>query len=506
MKCLRLALGLLWLIPVVAVGDEITFNKHVAPIVWKNCAGCHRPGEVAPFSLLSYRDVSKRAEQIQDVTARHIMPPWKPQAGHGEFSNGRRLTADEIGLVKQWATTGAIEGNPADLPRAPTFANGWQMGTPDLIVTLPEAVQVPSDGRDWYLNVVLPLDIPEGKYLKAAEFRPSNRRVVHHAVLFCDTTGKARERDAASAGLGFTAITPPGNMLPGTMAVWVPGRFPLPLPEGLSMPWPKKADLVLNLHLHPSGKPEVEQSSVGFYFTDQPPRRSMLDVSLIDMKIDIPPGEKAFRTQASCVLPIDMDALSVFPHMHLIGKEIKVTATLPDGTARPLLWINDWDFNWQDFYQYATPVRLPQGTKVTLDCVHDNSADNPANPRQPPTRVRWGEQSFDEMSIAFLNLVPVRESDLSRLKSIPNQPIKLVIQSESAKSAPPADVAQRAAEALRKADKNGDGKLSLDEIIAATGNRESAAELEKKVVQFDRDGDKQLNLSEVIEALKSLSK
>ena len=143
---------------------------------------------------------------------------------------------------------------------------------------------------------------------------------------------------------------------------------------------------------------------------------------------------------------------------------------------------------------------------MTLDCVHDNSADNPANPRNPPTRVRWGEQSFDEMSIAFLNLVPVRESDLSQLKSIPNQPIKLVIQSDSSKSAPAADVAQRAAEALRKADKNGDGKLSLDEIIAATGNRESAAELEKRVTQFDRDGDKQLNLSEVIEALKSSGK
>lgn len=201
-----------------------------------------------------------------------------------------------------------------------------------------------------------------------------------------------------------------------------------------------------------------------------------------------------------------MDALSVFPHMHLIGKEIKVTATLPDGTARPLLWINDWDFNWQDFYQYAAPVRLPHGTKVTLDCVHDNSADNPANPSNPPTRVRWGEQSFDEMSIAFLNLVPVRESDLNQLKSQQNQPIKLVIQSESSKPAPAADVEKRAAEALRKADKNGDGKLSLDEIIAANGNRESAADLEKKVAQFDRDGDKQLNLSEVIEALKSLGK
>ena len=506
MRLVPLALGLAWLIPSAAVADEITFNKHIAPIVWKNCAGCHRPGEVAPFSLLSYRDVSKRAEQIQDVTARHLMPPWKPQAGHGEFSNGRRLTADEIGLVKQWVTAGAVEGKPDDLPPAPKFATGWQMGTPDLIVTLPEAVQVPSDGRDWYLNVVMPLEIPEGKYLKAAEFRPSNRRVVHHAVLFCDTTGKARERDAASEGLGFTAITPPGHMLPGTLAVWVPGRFPLPLPEGLSMPWPRKADLVLNLHLHPSGKPEVEQSSVGFYFTDQPPSRSLLDVSLIDMKSDIPPGEKAFRTKASCVLPIDMDALSVFPHMHMIGKEIKVTATLPDGTPRPLLWINDWDFNWQDFYQFAAPVRLPQGTTLTLEGVHDNSADNPANPRNPPTRVRWGEQSFDEMSIAFLNLVPVRESDLNQLNAPHKQPIKLVIQSESKKSAPAADVAQRAAEALRKADKNGDGKLNLDEIIAATGNRESAADLEKKVAQFDRDGDKQLNLSEVIEALKSVGK
>ena len=183
------------------------------------------------------------------------------------------------------------------------------------------------------------------------------------------------------------------------------------------MPWPENGDLVVQLHLHPSGKPEIEQPSIGFHFTDQPSQRSLLHVTLVDNKIDIPPGEKAFRTHDECVLPIDMEAVSIFPHMHMIGKEIKVTATLPDGTTQILLWIDDWDFNLQNIYEFAEPVRLPKGTKLSLDGIHDNSAENPRNPKHPPERVRWGEQTFNEMSIAFVNTLPVRESDIAELEA-----------------------------------------------------------------------------------------
>jgi mono/diheme cytochrome c family protein len=498
----------------------VTFNKHIAPLLFERCAGCHRPGEVAPFSLLTYRDVSKRAEQIQNVTEQHIMPPWKPVTGHGEFSNGRRLTAEEIALIKKWVDGGVVEGQAADLPQSPKFASGWQLGPPDLVVTMSEPVEVPAAGRDVYQNVLLPLEVPLGKYIKAAEFRPSNRRVVHHAVLFYDTSGKSRERDAADPAPGFSAVTPPGRFLPGTLAIWTPGRNPLPLPSGLSMPWPRNADLVLNLHLHPSGKGESEQSSIGFYFTDEPPQRSLLDVALIDTNIDIAPGDKAFRTKDNCVLPIDMELLSIFPHMHMIGKDMKVTATFPDGTMRPLLWIDDWNFNWQDMYEYSKPVHLPKGTKLVMEGMHDNSADNPFNPKNPPDRVRWGEQTFNEMSIAFLNLTASQESDMSQLAGqpqakglrgvrvaiVPDSTKVAVTDAPSSKPLGDADYARLAAEGLRKADKDGDGKLSLDEIVAAVKTRASREELAKHVTRFDRDGDNLLNVAEVAEAMKVLTK
>lgn len=497
----------------------VTFNKHIAPLVFERCAGCHRPGEVAPFSLLSYRDVSKRAEQIEEITARQIMPPWKPVTGHGEFGNGRRLTDKEIALIEQWVAGGAVEGEAGDLPPAPKFADGWQLGTPDLVVTMSEAVEVPAAGRDVYHNVLLPLEVPAGKYIRAAEFRPGNRRVVHHAVLFYDTNGQARARDAADPAPGFSAVTPPGRFLPGSLGIWTPGHSPLPLPTGLSMPWPNNADLVLNLHLHPSGKAETERSSVGFYFTDAPPRRSLLDVTLIDTKIDIAPGDKTFRTKDECVLPIDMDLLSIFPHMHMIGKDIKVTATLPDGTERPLFWIDDWNFNWQDIYEYAKPVHLPKGTKLVMEGMHDNSAENPANPRNPPERVRWGEQTFNEMSIAFLNLTATREGDMHQLAGAAQgrgiRGVRVAIVPASSKVAvsggpgatptSDADFARLAAEGLRKADKDGDGKLNLDEVMAAVKSRASREELAKQLARFDRDGDKLLNVDEVAEAMKVLS-
>lgn len=497
-----------------AVTPSITFNQHVAPLVYAHCSACHRPGQVAPFSLMDYHEVSKRAEQIADVLEQRIMPPWKPVPGHGEFSNGRSLSKGEIELVRRWVDQGAREGFGA-APPAPKFAEGWELGTPDVIVKLPAEVKVPAEGRDIYLNQVMPLSVPEGKYLRAAEFHPSNRRVVHHALLYSDTTGKARERDEATPEPGFVAVTPPAKLLPSTMSIWTPGRRPLPLGDGLSLPWPKGAELVVQLHLHPSGKPEVEQSEIGFYFTDEPPRRSLLGVALIDRRIDIPPGEKAFKTSDSCVLPIDLEATSIFPHMHMIGKQIRVTATLPDGTVRDLVRIDDWDFNWQDLYEFAEPVRLPKGTKLELVGIHDNSADNPHNPKNPPERVRWGEETFNEMSIAFISFTAVRESDLGTLRKsrghrvsaviVPPETAALLAKLPAAKGEKPVDLKTRTAEAMHKADIDRDGKLSIDEIATALRMNDRKDELRQKMIPFDRDGDQHLNPTEVAEVIKQLS-
>jgi hypothetical protein len=396
--------------------SPITFSRHIAPVIYRNCATCHRPGEVAPFELLSYTDVKKRAKLIKEVTARRYMPPWKSVEGHGDFVDARRLTAAETELIAQWIEQGAIEGDPRDLPPLPAFRDGWKLGQPDIVVSMPEAYEIPADGPDIYRNFVLELRIPSGKYIKAAEYRPGNRRVVHHAALSFDVTGKFRQQDAADPQPGFKGnLNIPGQLFPGSLSAWTPGRDPMPLPEGFSMPWKPGADLILQLHLHPVGKPEVERSTIGIYLTDQPPRKSMVDVLLIDKKIDIPAGEAAFRTRDELVLPVEMEAFGIFPHMHLIGRDMKVTAHPPQGDPFSLIWISDWDFNWQNFYQFATPVKLAAGTRIVMEAVHDNSAENVRNPSQPPKRVVWGEQTADEMSAAFLQLVPVLESDLPQM-------------------------------------------------------------------------------------------
>jgi mono/diheme cytochrome c family protein len=512
-------LGSTFLLAATLLGAEAstagkpTFHKDIGPLVVTHCAKCHRPGEVAPFPLLEYDDVAKRAELILEVVGRHAMPPWKPVPGHGEFANGRRLSDAEIGLFRRWVETGAKEGDSADRRPLPQFADGWQLGKPDLVLTMAEPTPIPADGRDVYFNVILPLKVPQGKYIKAAEFRPGNRRVVHHAVLFVDTSGKARERDEAEPGPGFHAGSPPGRFMPGSLGVWTPGHNVIPLGEGLSMPWPDNADLVLNLHLHPSGKAETEQSSVGFYFTDEPPKRSLVEVMLIDKNINIAPGDKSFKTRDECELPIDMEVLSIFPHMHLIGKEMRVTATRPDGTSQPLFYIDDWDFNWQDLYEYAKPVRLPKGTKIVMEGTHDNSADNPQNPHDPPKVVRWGEQSFDEMSIAFLTLRPADEADLVTIPAgADRKRMSLSIRPHGAKPlmagkpTTPEQWSQRVKDVLKTADKDGDQKLSQKEIVAVVGGRAKPDVIERTTKPFDRDGDGLLNPEEIGEALKALTK
>jgi mono/diheme cytochrome c family protein len=400
----------------VPPAESITFNHDIAPLVFEHCATCHRPDEVAPFSLLTYSDLKKRAPQIAQVTSSRFMPPWKSVEGHGRFVAERRLTNQQIDLIGRWISQGAAEGDPRDLPAAPRFTDTWQLGQPDLVVAMPEPFSVPADGPDVYRNFVLTLEIPSGKYIKALEFRPSNRRVVHHALFASDASGKSRKDDAADPQPGFEgSLNIPGRLFPGSLSAWAPGREARPLPEGLSMPWKNGVDLVLQLHLHPSGKPESEQSSLGVFLTDEPPRRSMVDIMMLDKEIDIPPGEAAYRTHDTFSVPVEMEVLALFPHMHMIGRDFRITAIPPAGDPFSLIWINDWDFNWQSLYQCEPPVRLPAGTKVVLEAIHDNSAANIRNPNNPPQRVIFGEQTSNEMTAALIQFVPVNEADLSKM-------------------------------------------------------------------------------------------
>jgi len=387
-----------------------TYHRDIAPIVLNNCATCHRPGESAPFALLSYTDVKRRAAQIVELTASRHMPPWKPLPGTVAFIGERRLSDAQIGLIKAWVDAGCPEGDGSDSPPLPAFPSGWQNGTPDLVVKMPEPYAVPADGPDIYRSFQIPVEIPQGKFVRAAEFRPGNRTVVHHAVLSTmkrDAIAKRLAAEPKGNGPGFkSGLNALGDRLPGSPGIWVPGKDPLPLPEGYAMAWPEGHDLLVQLHLHPSGKPETEQSSIGLYLTDEPPKGALLPFVMLNRNVDIAPGLKQFTLRSEKPVPQAVDVIGFFPHMHLLGRTCTATARLPDGRRIDLLKIADWDFRWQGYYQCKTPVRLPAGTVVECVWTFDNSADNPAQPSNPPRRVRFGEGTTDEMGAIVLDVIP----------------------------------------------------------------------------------------------------
>jgi hypothetical protein len=385
----------------------VTFSREIAPLVYKNCTTCHRSGEAAPFPLISYGDAKKHARQIADVTARHIMPPWRAEPGHGDFIGEHRLDDSQIALFKKWVDQGCLEGDAKAAPEVPQFTSGWQLGEPDMIVKMPEPYELVAEGRDVYRCFVLPVQIPAGKYLRAVEFRPSNRRIVHHALLTTLRHDFAVARLFMGKGNSFSSgLVAPGDRLAGSLGLWTPGYEPRPLPAGYAIEWPRNCDLVVQLHLHPSGKPEFEQSSIGLYFSGERPHGRLKSLVMLYKDINIAPGNDHYSVNKSMTLKEDVDAYGIFPHMHLIGRTVDVTATLPDGSKQPLIQINDWDFNWQNYYQYAKPIHLKAGTKVEAHWTFDNSADNAANPSQPPQRVTFGEQTTDEMAALIFDVIP----------------------------------------------------------------------------------------------------
>jgi tetratricopeptide (TPR) repeat protein len=392
-------LALLACAPLAWAGDPPTFARDVAPLLHAKCAVCHHPGEAAPFALLTYADAKKRAAQIVRVTESRFMPPWLPDSAVNHYKGDRSLSADEVALLRAWNEAGAPEGDPSATPPSPVFATDWQLGPPDLVVTMPEAYTVPAEGRDVYRNFVIPEPVKRGRYVRALEFRPDNRAVLHHAVLFVDGSRYARGEDRRDPEPGYPAmglgvLRPPN----GQFVSWTPGKGALQYEEGIAWSLEPELDVVLQLHLRPSGRPEPIRVAVGLYFTDTPPKKHPLAIRLWSREIDIPPGEKAYVVDTSYTLPVDVSVYGVYPHAHYLGKELRGWAVLPDGSERSLIHIRSWDFNWQEEYFYAEPIALPAGTVVHAHYVYDNSAENPFNPNSPPVRVRHGFQSSDEMA------------------------------------------------------------------------------------------------------------
>ena len=393
-----------------------TFNRDIAPILYQNCSNCHRPGEVAPFALLTYKDAAKRAKQIATITEARVMPPWKATPGYGHFLDERRLTDQQIALIGDWAKHGAPEGDAADKPTPPKFPSGWLAGEPDQTFKMTKVYSVPAQGPDQFQCFVIPLNADQDEYVKKVEFRPGNPKIVHHAILFLDTSGEARRRETVP-GQGYSCVGGPGLDITGALGGWAPGAMPSESKDGVARTIKKGSDLILQIHYHLDGKAEQDQSVVGLTFTKTPPTKGLTLMVLGNEKIDIPAGDSHYVIHASGVLPMDAEAVGIFPHAHYLCKDMKVDAHLPDGSVVPLIWIKDWDFNWQGSYRYASPVKLPQGTRLEMQYTYDNSAANPHNPSNPPREVKFGEETTNEMGFAFVSLTLASPDDVSAFRS-----------------------------------------------------------------------------------------
>ena len=400
-----------------ATGQAVTFANRIAPLLRARCGACHHPGGVAPFSVLTYTEVRPWARAIRNAARTRSMPPWKPEPGYGgPFVGEQRLSDAEIELIAAWVEAGAPEGDPGDLTRWPAESSGWRLGEPDLVIEMPAPYTLQAEGTDVLRKFAIPIPISARRYVRGVEFQPGNPKVVHHANMKIDPTPASRQLDAEDPEPGYDGVTPFSARFPfGFFLGWTPGQVRPLAAEGMAWTLDPGSDLLLEMHLTPSGEPERVQSRIGFFFTAEPPTRIPFTIRLGKQDIDIPPGVADYRTADRYVLPVDVDVYGVQPHAHYLATEVRGYATLSDGTRRPLIAIDDWDFHWQDSYRYAEPFPLPRGTELAMEFNYDNSAANPANPHAPPRRVTWGQLSANEMGDLWIQVVPRSAADLDRL-------------------------------------------------------------------------------------------
>ena len=380
----------------------VTYARDVAPIIYSKCATCHHAGEVAPFSLMSYEEASAKAKTITAVTQQKFMPPWQA-VSHGEFSNDRTLTPGQIATLKAWTDAGAPAGDLSNAPAPPTFTSNWQIGEPDFVGKPAKAYGVAAEGADEYRCFVIPTKFAEDRYVTGVELKPGSRKVVHHILVYVDTSGEARKKDGRDGKPGYSSFGGPGIDAAGTLGGWAPGLQPMSMPTGAGMWLPKGADIVLQVHYHKNGKPETDQSAIGLKFATAPVDKKVRWEAVANILLSIPAGSKRAEVTADLDLSTPVTLLDVIPHMHLLGHDMRVTATLPNGSKRELIHVDNYDFNWQTRYTYREPVKLPKGTHLALVAHYDNSTENPHNPNSPPKQIWFGEQTTDEMCFAFFS-------------------------------------------------------------------------------------------------------
>ncbi len=419
--------------PVTGETEEpATFNKQIARILQAHCQTCHHPGNIAPFSLISYQDAYDHRQAMRFQTENRIMPPWHVNSECVDFQDNPSLTSEEIRAIRRWVDSGAPEGAPADLPPPMKFNSSWSLGQPDLILPMEEPMTPDFSKGDVYRCFVLPTNLTEDRYVSAAEILPGSRAMVHHVLLFVDDSKEmaSQRLDAQDPGPGYTCFGGPGFSFVYALGGWAPGNRPKLLPDDVGMKLPKNSRVVMQVHYSArSGKREADRTEVGLYFAKGPVQKTLLTLPIINTNFKIPAGASNYKITASLPyglpsLPVNIHLLGITPHMHLLGKKMTVTATTPDKKQLCLVDVPNWDFHWQSTYSYKDPIALKTGTRVVLTAYYDNSSDNPDNPNDPPRDVGWGENTADEMCIAFLHFtldaeVPIPGLAKTNLSSFP---------------------------------------------------------------------------------------
>ena len=383
-----------------------TYAKEVSRIVQKNCEGCHRPGQIGPFSLTNHKEVSAFRAEIKRVVTARIMPPWSAVPGHGEFKNERRLTPEDIDTLSRWADAGAPLGNAKDLPPQIKYNDDWKFGKPDLIYTPEAPFELTSSGADEYRCFVVPSGLADNRYIRAMEVRPGNRKVVHHVRVFADMTGQARKLDDADPKSGFDCslgMASPYKRI--GIGGWAPGLTPELADADTGTFFPKGSDVVIEIHYHKNGLAEKDRSTLGVWLQPGEVKHVQKSIPIANLGIKIPAGAEHHEEKAKFTLSKDIIAMAVLPHMHLLGSEMSMVATFPDGTTKELVWAKPYDFNWQTTYRFKDPIPMPKGTRIDVTAYYNNSASNPKNPNSPLKDIRWGEGTNEEMLVGFLSYI-----------------------------------------------------------------------------------------------------
>jgi len=389
--------------------SQITYTHDIAPILARNCQTCHRTGQIGPMPLTSYTQAAAWRGDIKTWTSDGQMPPWKADPNCGDFQDSRRLSKHDIVTLAKWADAGAPEGNPADLPPPPHFRDGWPLGQPDMVLQPSRPYHLEADGSDVYRCYVIPTDFVHDRYVSAVDVQPGNRAVVHHVIAFIDGSGASAKLDGHEKEPGYTSFGGVGFTPTGSLGGWAPGMTAHALPDGVATAVPAGARIVLQVHYHKDGKPETDFSRIGLYFAKTQVQKTLHIIPIIH-GLNIPAGDSHYTvTTLGVPSPVDFHLLAVTPHMHLLGRKMALTALMPNGTKVPLISVSDWDFNWQATYFYKKPIAFPKGTRVQMTATYDNSVHNRRNPNSPPKTTTWGEQTTDEMCIAFLHYTLDRE-------------------------------------------------------------------------------------------------